>query len=40
MDPHLDDARVVLERIVLRVRCDGPSGPGEKHLLLMVPSGC
>ena len=40
MEPHPDDTRIVLDRIVLRVRYDGPSGPGEKHLLLMMPSGC
>lgn len=40
MEPHPDDTRIVLDRIVLRVRYDGPSGPGEKHLLMMVPSGC
>ena len=40
MEPHPDDTRVVLDRIVLRVRYDGPSGPGEKQLVMMVPRGC
>ena len=39
-EPSLSHFRVVVERIVIRVRFEGPSGSGSKFLILYVASGC
>lgn len=39
-EPSLGHFRVVVERIVIRVRFEGPSRSGAKYLILYVANGC
>ena len=39
-EPHVDRKRVVVERVVIRIRFEGPSGGGMKCLILQIANGC
>jgi hypothetical protein len=38
--PHPDEGIVVTDRIILRIRFEGPAGKGTKYLIFGLPNGC
>ena len=39
-EPSPQHARVVVERVVIRIQFEGPHGSGLKYLILHIPHSC